>query len=37
MKDWDLFHVPEKEKANVWDGHTPKDVSKRLRNFLMNK
>ena len=37
MKDWDLFHVPEKEKANVWDGHTPKDVSERLRNFLMNK
>ena len=37
MKDWDLFHIPEKEKANVWDGHTPKDVSERLRNFLMNK
>ena len=37
MKDWDLFHVPEKEKANVWDGHTPKDVSERLRKFLMNK
>ena len=34
MKDWDLFNVPEKEKANPYDGHTPKDVAKRLRNFL---
>lgn len=34
MKDWELFNVPEKEKANTYDGHTPKDVSKRLRDFL---
>lgn len=34
MKDWDLFKIPEKEKANPYDGHTPKDVAKRLRNFL---
>lgn len=34
MKDWDLFKIPEKEKANPYDGHTPQDVAKRLRNFL---
>lgn len=34
MKDWDLFKVPEKEKANPWDGHSPKDVAQRLREFL---
>lgn len=26
MKDWDLFNIPEKEKANMWDGHSPQDV-----------
>ena len=35
MKDWDLFNIPEKDRANAWDGHSPKDVAKRLRNFLM--
>lgn len=34
MKDWELFKVPEKEKANPYDGHTPQDVAKRLRDFL---
>ena len=34
MKYWDLFKIPEKEKANVWDGHTPKDAADRLREFL---
>lgn len=34
MKYWDLFKIPEKEKSNKWDGHTPKDVAERLRNFL---
>ena len=37
MKDWDLFQVPEKEKANSYDGHTPQDVAKRLRMFLTLK
>lgn len=37
MKDWDLFQIPEKEKANAWDGHTPKDVAERLRKFLTPK
>jgi hypothetical protein len=34
MKEWDLFNIPEKEKANTYDGHTPQDVAKRLRDFL---
>ena len=34
MKDWELFNVPEKEKANPYDGHTPQNVAKRLRDFL---
>lgn len=37
MKDWDLFQVPIKEKANPYDGHTPHDVAKRLREFLTPK
>ena len=37
MKDWDLFQIPEKEKANKWDGHTPKDVVERIRKFLTPK
>ena len=37
MKDWDLFQVREKEKANAYDGHTPQDVAKRLRMFLTLK
>ena len=37
MKDWDLFQIPEKETANTWDGHTPKDVAERLRKFLTPK
>ena len=34
MKDWDLFHVQEKEKANQWDGHSSKDAAQRLKEFL---
>lgn len=33
-KDWDLFRIPEVEKAPEWDGHTPQDVAKRLREYL---
>lgn len=33
--DWDLFHIPDVEKAKYeFDGHTPKDVLDRL--FLLN-
>lgn len=34
MKYWDLFDIPEKERSNKWDGHTPQDVADRLREFL---
>jgi len=31
MKDWDLFNIPEAEKAKYeFDGHTPQDVISRL-------
>ncbi len=30
LKLWDQLHVPELEKAPLWDGHTPEDVIKRL-------
>jgi len=30
MKDWDLFKIPTKDKANKWDGHTAQDVLKTL-------
>lgn len=33
-KDWDLFNVPEKEKAIYeFDGHTPSDVMYRLESL----
>lgn len=34
IDNWHLFQIPEKEIANVYDGHTPQDASKRLRDFL---
>ena len=37
LKDWNLFQVPEKEKANKWDEHTPQDVAERIRKFLTPK
>ena len=30
IKDWDLFRIPEKPKANEWDGHTPAEGLRRL-------
>lgn len=32
--DWDLFRIPERERAAEWDGHTPDDVAQRLARFL---
>jgi hypothetical protein len=29
-----LFNIPIKERANKYDGHSPQDVAKRLREFL---
>jgi hypothetical protein len=37
MKDWDNFQIPEKEVANKWDGHSPRDVTNRLTNFTNPK
>ena len=34
MKYWNLFNVPIKDKANVWDNHTSKDVCERIRKYL---
>lgn len=34
ISDWPLFHCEVKHKADVWDGHTSTDVTKRLREFL---
>lgn len=32
---WNLFNIPEKEKADKWDGHSDVDVQNRLYNFNM--
>lgn len=34
LKDWDLFQIDERERADVWDGHTPQDVAKRITEYL---
>ena len=34
MKYWDLFKIPEKEVANVWDGHSPECAAERLKKYL---
>ena len=37
MKYWNLFNnVPEKEKSNEWDGHTPQDAYNRMIDFIKN-
>jgi hypothetical protein len=38
LKDWDLFQIPEKEKALFeFDGHTANDVLDRLKNLYVPK
>lgn len=34
LKDWDLFDCEGRERAEEWDGHTAKDVAKRLTDLL---
>ena len=34
-EDWDLFEVEIKEKANEWDGHTPKEALERLLSMAL--
>ena len=37
LKYWDLFQIPEKETADEWDGHTPKEAAERLHKYLLGK
>jgi hypothetical protein len=37
LKDWDLFHVQEKEIADEWDGHSPQEAADRLHKYLLEK
>lgn len=37
MKYWDYFQIPEKEKANKWDGHTPQEAAERLKKFILKQ
>lgn len=30
LADWDHFRIPERERANPWDGHTPAVALQRL-------
>ena len=34
MKYWDMFKIPEREKANEWDGHTPQEAYKRMIEYI---
>lgn len=36
-EDWDLFHCPERDTADEWDGHTPQDVVERLTSFIKSQ
>lgn len=37
LKYWELFHIPEKDVADEWDGHTPKEAAERLHKCLLGK
>lgn len=32
--DWDLFDIPERTRAEPWDGHTSADVLDRIERYL---
>lgn len=34
MADWDRFHVPIRDTAAEWDGHTPQQAAERLAAML---
>lgn len=36
-KDWDLFGIPEYERAAEWDGHTASEAALRLREYLCGR
>jgi len=31
---WDMFNIPEKFRADKWDGHTPQQAADRLEAYL---
>ena len=33
---WDIFRVPERERAAEWDGHTPAEAAERMMEYLKN-
>lgn len=37
LKDWELFQIPEKEVADEWDRHTPKEAAERLHKYLLRQ
>lgn len=37
MKYWNLFKIPEQERSNPYDGHSPVDVAERMMNYLKLK
>lgn len=37
VSEWKLFDIPEREKANTYNGHTPKDVEKTLKELVLEK
>ena len=34
-EEWNLFNVPERWKADEWDGHTPVEAANRLYKFSL--
>lgn len=34
LEHWELFDIPERERAAEWDGHTATDVAGRLERYL---
>jgi hypothetical protein len=34
-EDWDKFHIPEHDRADVFDGHTAEQVADRLDAYLV--
>lgn len=36
LEEWNLFKIPEKEKADVWDGHSPIEAGNRIYKFCLN-
>lgn len=35
IEEWNLFKVPIKDKADIWDGHTSVEAANRLYEFCL--